>query len=231
MEDINLSFIHPMNQTRIYGGMALLALASRALFTRYESVKIVAMTTLSSQIAISALGLIQEHYIKLNASPAQIIVKELYLMASQTMALGTVRSKNVYIRVFLKSIDVNAICVAAITGCLFALASRAPLLRLKQKVTLSQLTPFTLTSLAIATIVADVHAKRIPITKPFLNREGLELIKDDEKHCFEVIDLSSIRQEHRNRQVGFLGTSFILILAILVGTVAYRAGLIFKKPS
>jgi len=45
MENANLSFIHPEKQVDIYGGLALLALATGGLFTRFESVKIVTMTT------------------------------------------------------------------------------------------------------------------------------------------------------------------------------------------
>jgi hypothetical protein len=55
MASSNLSLIHPEYRNQFYGGIAATTLLVGALFTRYETVKIVAMTTLSTQLATSII--------------------------------------------------------------------------------------------------------------------------------------------------------------------------------
>ncbi len=196
MNNTNFSLIHPEHQAPIYGGIALL--------TRNEAVKTVAMTTLSIQITFSSIVVIEAHHLEFNEQ-----------ISPEQMKSKSVRLQNRIVRSLIDSVDVKVICLMAALGSLFALAARAPLPRLKQKVTMSQLSPFWLSGLALTILTVEVNARRVPIER------------DDSNHitneCHEKI--------MDNRLVCLLGGSFISMLAILVGTIAFRAGLIFKKPS
>jgi len=196
MDNANLSLIHPEYQLSIYGGIALL--------TRNEAVKTVAMTTLSTQTAISLSFTISDHRLE-----------ECGQIQPTQMRKELVRSQNGTVRSLLHSVSIGVPCAAAIIGSLFALAARVPLSRLKQKVTMRQLSPFWLSGLALAVLTTELNARRVPIETDFYGK----------------ISTKCSNKTAENSSAAFFGTAIISMLAILVGTVAYRAGLIFKKPS
>jgi hypothetical protein len=127
--------------------MALLAVAVGCLFTRDERVKIVAMSTLLSQIAVSSNSLLSDHQTgvcNLKISPGE----------EET---SFIRSQNGNIRCLLISCIVAPLLV--ILSSLFGFASRAPFPGLKQKVNMKQLSPFWFSGLAV--ITGDIQARRI----------------------------------------------------------------------
>jgi len=83
-------------------------------------------------------------------------------------------------------------------GAFLALAARAPYPGLKQTVTMKQLSPFSLSGLAMAAIAADIQAKRVC--------QRMEEVADRRFHDFCKIAVS-------------------LMLATIVGTIAFRAGI------
>lgn len=194
MKNAHLSFIHPEKRLDIYGGLALLALATGGLFTRFESVKIVAMTTLSSQAALLSSAFLRGHQNGTLWAP----------IPPEKMKLDFVRSQNGLVRVGLKSCMATSIIMTL--GAFLALSARAPFPGLKQTVTLKQLSPFCLSGLAMAAIAADVHAKRVCERDDAGNLVSIEAVADRRFHAFSKIAVG-------------------LMLATIVGTIAFRAGL------
>lgn len=141
---------------------------------------------------------------------------ELYRQIQPTeMEDKYVRLQNGPVRVSLSSVSMTFICATAIIGSLFALAARVPLSCLKQKVTMRQLSPFWLSGLALTILASEVNGSHIPIERlpdGKISRECIDEITD-------------------NRNDGLVRTAIISMLAILVGTIAYRVGLTFKKLS
>lgn len=172
MENANLSFIHPEKRVDIYGGLALLALATGGLFTRFESVKIVAMATLSSQAALLSSALLRGHQNGDLWTP----------ISPEQMKLDFVRSQNGIVRTCLKSCIVTSIIMTL--GAFLALAARAPFPGLKQTVTMKQLSPFCLSGLAMAAIAADIQAKRVSQRDDTGNFVSIEEVVDRRFNAF-----------------------------------------------
>jgi hypothetical protein len=145
MEQQNLYLIRPNHRFLFSAGAALSALYVGALFTRHETIKIIAMTSLSLQATMFTSN-VGEH-----------IQAKIY-----GVKFDTSKSKKAAIRTsnrFLNALH-NPFCLSMVTvfgaiGCLFALSSRLPITKMKQTVSMHHLARPWISSLALATITAE----------------------------------------------------------------------------
>ncbi|MCB1081089.1 MAG: hypothetical protein KDK69_04630, partial [Chlamydiia bacterium] len=141
------ALINPHHQFSVYGGSVALILATAGLFSRYESVKIIGMTTLSSYASFCINDL------RYDANPNRYFIKE-----DETKIV--IRSDNKYLCVLGTRLKAETILGGIFAGTLCAFASRYASNTTKSQLSVMQSAYPWITALVLSHLSAEALASR-----------------------------------------------------------------------
>lgn len=143
------ALINPHHQFSVYGGSVALILATAGLFSRYESVKIIGMTTLSSYASFCINDL------RYDANPNRLL-----LTKKEREREIVIRSDNNYLCILGTRLKAETILGGIVAGTLCAFTSRYASNTTKSQLSVMQSAYPWITALILSHLSAEALASR-----------------------------------------------------------------------